>query len=175
MFAFHLQNWNLRNVSKNHWLWSLWQHVYYSYLNICEHLWSSKKLTINCKKKKGKKKKEQNVCTVLFESLGADSEFVLLTARWQQWGYRSCPQKWDFWIIRQKLDKYAFAIIAHFAAKSYNFWIHKVKFNKVKGIMVCPERSNKTLWKLDGFLKFKDIVKLARIHSESCKYFYFLR
>lgn len=84
--------------------------------------------------------------TVLSKSLGADSEFVL-TARWQQWGYRSCPQKWDFWITWQKLDKYAFAINAHFAAKSYNFWIHKVKFNKVEGIIVFPERSDKNFMK----------------------------
>lgn len=68
-FAFSFQNWNLRYVSKNHWLCSLWQHLYYNCPNIYEHLWYSKTLS------KIAVKAEQNVSTILTKSVATDSDF----------------------------------------------------------------------------------------------------
>lgn len=40
-----------------------------------------------------------------------------------------------------------FAINAHFPDKSYNFQISRVKFNKVAGNMIFPERSKENWMK----------------------------
>lgn len=127
-FAFCLQNWNLRYVSKNHWLCSLWQNT-----------WCSKTLLklvvksrIECEHYSDQEPWNWlRICS-------------WMTARWENWEYRPCPQKLDLQTTWQKLDKYTFAINVHFPAKSYTFWIHTVKFNKVEGNMVFPERSKES-------------------------------
>lgn len=157
-FAFCLQNWNVRYVTKNHWLCSLWQHIYYSYLNIYEHLWCSKtllKLIV----------KSRIECEYYSDQEPWNWLRICswMTARWKHWEYRSCPQKWDFQTIWQKLDKYTFVINVHFPAKSYNFWISKVKFNKVESNMIFPGRSK------ENWMKAGWISEVQRCSSEAGK------